>query len=231
MGRFLVVLAVTAGFVGFAACSGSDGDAGARGTDGGGAGQSDAGDGSSPSPLDGGADDSATDAPEDSTGADTSVSKPFTLTSIAISDNALIPPTYTCNGVNQSPPLAWADPPDGTKSFAVVVRDIDAPSATDNYHWVIYDIDATNTGLAANVAAVALPPSPQGAKQTYWSFGNDYSYRGPCPPAGVHRYVFTVYALPDALLPGGPSTSPNVIDSAIQARKIGSATFTGKYTQ
>ncbi len=103
-----------------------------------------------------------------------------------------IPEKYTCDGPDVSPPLAWTNAPAGTKSFALIADDPDAPGGIW-VHWVVYNLPPTLTALAENT-----PPSPQlpdGAKQGVNDFGQT-GYRGPCPPAGrLHRYVFNIYAL------------------------------------
>lgn len=236
MRRLLVRLSVTATIAAFAACSSSSGDGNggsgsgtdgsAEGASGDGAGGSNDGSGN----TDGASEDASLDAPGDVT--DGAAPLPFTLTSTAFVNNGFIPPIHTCtNGSNVSPPLSWANAPPGTQSYAVVVRDLHPPLGDANYHWVIYDIAAVNTGLPSGVVAVAQPPIPQGAKQTYWSFSSDYSYLGPCPPTGIHDYQFTVYSFATTLLPIGPSTSPSTVDAVIQANKTGSATLTAKYMQ
>ena len=58
----------------------------------------------------------------------------FSLTSPAFRDGGQIPTKYTGDGENLSPPLEWSDAPAGTKSFALVVEDPDAPSGTFR-HW------------------------------------------------------------------------------------------------
>jgi Raf kinase inhibitor-like YbhB/YbcL family protein len=98
---------------------------------------------------------------------------------------------FGCTGENISPAIAWSGAPAGTRSYAVVVHDPDAPTGVGFFHWIVVDIPATETGLARG-AATALP---QGARSTYTDFGGP-GYGGPCPPPGSpHRYVFTVYAL------------------------------------
>lgn len=178
--------------------------------------------------------DSATDAPTDgSSDADANVTPgTFTLTSTAFASSGSIPAVYTCNGTNVSPPLAWTDAPAGTQSYAVVMRDLSL-GASPNYHWVIYDIPAATTSLPQAVDnTVASPAIPAGAKQTYWSFSADYSYRGPCPPSGTHDYQFTVYSFATATIPvGALETDPAAADLVIQANKTGSAALTGKYMQ
>lgn len=177
--------------------------------------------------------DSAADGPTDASSDQDASTTPgtFTLTSTAFAANASIPAVHTCNGTNVSPPLTWTDAPAGTQSYAVVMRDLSL-GASPNYHWVIYDIPAATTSLPQGVESVASPSVPAGAKQTYWSFGAQYSYRGPCPPSGTHDYQFTVYSFATATIPAGaPATDPAAQDAIIQANKTGSATLTGKYMQ
>src|SRR5438034_2948414 len=52
------------------------------------------------------------------------------VTSTAFKDGAAIPRTYTCDGKDRSPPLQWSGAPDGTKSFALICDDPDAPKKT-----------------------------------------------------------------------------------------------------
>src|SRR5438093_1745021 len=70
----------------------------------------------------------------------------LSLTSGAFQDGQPIPKQYTCDGANQSPALAWGDPPQGTKSFALVIDDPDAPSGTFR-HWGAYDIPASTRSV------------------------------------------------------------------------------------
>ena len=88
----------------------------------------------------------------------------FTLTSAAFKNNAAIPEKYSfnamgCTGENISPPLEWKNPPAGTKSFALMVHDPDAPTGSGWWHWVVYNIpaDATSLPEGADGAAATLP--------------------------------------------------------------------------
>jgi Raf kinase inhibitor-like YbhB/YbcL family protein len=103
-----------------------------------------------------------------------------------ITEGEPIPRRYTCDGEDVSPPLRWSGIPQDTVALALVVDDPDAPRGTFT-HWVVVDIDPGVTSLARG-------QSPQGAQQIANSAGRA-SYMGPCPPSGVHRYRFTVYAL------------------------------------
>jgi Raf kinase inhibitor-like YbhB/YbcL family protein len=102
-------------------------------------------------------------------------------------DNQNLDPKFTCDGQDISPHLRWGEAPEGTKSFALSCVDPDAPGG-DFIHWLMINIPATTTELPQGAA---LPP---GAVEIANDFGKT-SYGGPCPPSGVHRYVFTVYAL------------------------------------
>src|SRR5512143_3180484 len=121
------------------------------------------------------------------------------LTSSAFAPNADIPSLYTCEGRDQSPPLAWSGVPAGTKSLALIVDDPDAPDPAAPkmtwVHWVLYNLPPTATGLGEAVKPDALPAGTREGR-------NDWkrtSWGGPCPPIGRHRYFFKLYAL-DALL-------------------------------
>jgi Raf kinase inhibitor-like YbhB/YbcL family protein len=116
----------------------------------------------------------------------------LTLSTSAFKPGGEIPRQHTCEGADQSPALTWSGAPAGTKSFALIADDPDAPVGTW-VHWVVYDLPGDATGL------------PQGvpAKDTVSGDGkqgvNDFrkvGYGGPCPPPGKpHRYFFKLYAL------------------------------------
>ena len=126
------------------------------------------------------------------------------LTSSAFTEGGTIPDKYTGVGKDVSPPLAWANAPEGTKSFALICDDPDAPSRSKPrpegpwVHWVIYNIPAEAAELSEAVPRKADLADPAGARQGKNDFGSDnVGYRGPLPPegSGPHRYFFKVYAL------------------------------------
>jgi Raf kinase inhibitor-like YbhB/YbcL family protein len=120
----------------------------------------------------------------------------FELTSEAFKPGGTIPRVYTCEGADQSPPLGWQGAPVGTKSFALIVKDPDAPGRTF-IHWVIYDLPASVHRLATNVAKTAT--TAEGASQGSNS-RESLGFTGPCPPPGPpHHYHFQLFAL-DAML-------------------------------
>ncbi|HEY5341022.1 MAG TPA: YbhB/YbcL family Raf kinase inhibitor-like protein [Candidatus Aquilonibacter sp.] len=112
------------------------------------------------------------------------------LTSATFASGTVVPRTmvaHECGGANVSPALAWRAVPPGTRSFALIVHDPDAPTPGGFYHWVVYDIPASTRGLSPRT----LPPGRSGRNGT-----GSVGYFGPCPPPGkVHHYHVTLYAL------------------------------------
>lgn len=120
----------------------------------------------------------------------------FTLTSTAFTEGNSIPTRHACDGENLSPALNWTDPPAGTKSFAMIMDDPDAPMGTWD-HWLLFDLDPELRGLPE-----AAGNDPEGEDFQGIAGNNSWNvlrYGGPCPPGGVHRYFFKFYAL-DTLL-------------------------------
>jgi Raf kinase inhibitor-like YbhB/YbcL family protein len=139
----------------------------------------------------------------------------FALSIPVFQPGLAIPARYTCDGAGISPPLRWRSPPRGTKAFAVFVIDIDAGPFT---HWTVWDLPASRRGLVAGTTW-----SLQGRN----SFGR-IGYGGPCPPAGRHRYVFTLYALRRKLgLPRGAGTAE--FSRALVSGVIATSTVTATY--
>lgn len=140
---------------------------------------------------------------------------PFALTSSVMKEGEYIEAKYRCNV--PSPDLSWTPGPAGTQSYAVVFRD----QGNGFYHWTIFDIPATERGLPANVPVVPEPDAPKGAKQgPIWSGRKGFG--GPC--GGDSTYVFTVYALNVAKLPGVTTNSAAAaVVRAIEAHDLASA--------
>lgn len=148
------------------------------------------------------------------------------LESSAFSEGGMIPREYTCDGSDVSPPLSWSGAPDGTKSFALICDDPDAPGKTW-VHWVLYDLPAGVGKLPRGVPGRAAL-SGGGTQGT-----NDFrkiGYGGPCPPGGTHRYVFKLYALDTELKLGAGATKGDA-ERAMKGHVLGQATLTGKYSR
>ena len=134
-----------------------------------------------------------------------------------------------CGGKNVSPALEWRNPPAGTRSFALLMHDPDAPEAHGFWHWVVYDIPATTTSLPAGAGDVRKNLVPAGVIQGRSDFGGA-GYGGPCPPPGSpHRYVFRLYALPVARLNVPPEASGTIVSSYASASALGSAQLIARY--
>jgi len=131
----------------------------------------------------------------------TTATETLTLSSPAFRDGEPIPRHFTGDGMDVSPPLAWGDPPPGTKSFALVCDDPDAPRGVW-VHWLLYDLPRTTRRLPEGVPAD--PDLDDGSRQGANDFGY-VGYGGPAPPRGApHRYFFKLYALDTELnLPSG----------------------------
>lgn len=180
------------------------------------------------------------DASTDSSTVDSSVDAPidarpggaFTLTSMTITEGGVIPRTHACTqaaGMNLSPQLAWANPPAGTMSFAIVFTDIFSPTQPF-VHSVIYDIPATLTGVPPDVEKVYAPTDVAGAHQTLGYNNTTRGYLGPCPNA-MHTYEFALYALPTATLPGSNmGTTRAAAVTAIMANDLAVTKLTGTFT-
>jgi len=123
----------------------------------------------------------------------------FRLTSPAFEDGQRMPKKYTGDGADLSPPLAWTDPSEGTKAFALLCDDLDAPRGPWN-HWVIWNLPADLRKLSEGIPKQKTLPDLGGARQGNNSWPR-IGYGGPTPPrgTGTHRYVFTLYALDTAL--------------------------------
>jgi len=144
----------------------------------------------------------------------------------AFKPGGMIPAKYTCDGADTSPPLTWSDPPAGTKSFALIMDDPDAPVGIW-VHWVIWNIPATARALEESVPKTASLPN--GARQGTNDFKR-IGYGGPCPPSGTHRYFFKLYALGTTLsLP--PETTKSVLEDTMRRHILAQSELIGKYAR
>ncbi len=153
-----------------------------------------------------------------------SVGATMELTSASFHDGR-IPQTFTCDGSDQSPQLAWTTPPAATKSLALVVTDPDAPSGVFT-HWLLYNLPPATRQLAE--CQTKVPELPDGSHQGRNDFDR-IGYGGPCPPRGsVHRYFFRLYALdaPLNLVPGVPR---NQLETAMQGHILAQGELIARY--
>lgn len=146
------------------------------------------------------------------------------LTSTAVAEGQTIPARYTCDGGDVSSPLAWTDPPEGTKTLAIISDDPDAPMGTW-VHWVLYNLPPKTRQLPE--AFPADEQLPDGTRQGRTDFGRT-GYGGPCPPSGTHQYFFKLYAL-DAVLDLAPGATAKQLKRAIEGHTLARAVLMGTY--
>lgn len=147
------------------------------------------------------------------------------IKSPAFQNGGDIPRKYTCDGTDLSPPLRWENPPAGTKGFALVADDPDAPVGTW-VHWVIYDLPPETRELAEGLATSDTLPG--GVKQGINDF-RKVGYGGPCPPRGpAHRYFFKLYALDTETKLKPRATKQHLLD-AIKGHIVAEAQLIGRY--
>ncbi len=138
----------------------------------------------------------------------------------------MIPSLYTCDGQDISPDLHWDAPPTGTQSLALIVDDPDAPGEIF-VHWVLYDLPPEIHQLPKAIATQTELPG--GGVQGKNDFGN-LGYGGPCPPNGIHRYLFKLYALDRQLgLKSGATKAQ--LEAAMNGHILAAAELIGRYAR
>lgn len=157
------------------------------------------------------------------------------ISSRAFEDNARIPLEYTCDvggltaktgGVN--PPLHIDDIPDGAKSLVLIMEDPDSPVGTWD-HWVVFNMPVQSESFYIEEGA-----EPEGDQGLNGAGG--LGYYNPCPNAGEHRYIFTVYALDGGIdLPQGAS-KVEVLEAIMNedpktAKILAMVSLTGRYSR
>jgi Raf kinase inhibitor-like YbhB/YbcL family protein len=152
----------------------------------------------------------------------------LTLTSTAFEHGAGIPPEYTCDGADRSPPLQWSGAPPGTRAFALIVDDPDAPDPSAPkmtwVHWVLYDLPPDASALPDGVPAGALPAGTREGTNNWKRTG----YGGPCPPIGRHRYFHKLFAL-DAPLGDLHRPTADRLTAAMEGHVLARAELMGTY--
>ena len=142
------------------------------------------------------------------------------VSSSAFTEGGNIPPKFTCDGEDTSPPLKTEGIPENAKAVVMIVDDPDAPGGLFN-HWLVWNIDPKTTSLEEGKA-------PAGVTGTN-DFGKS-AYGGPCPPSGSHRYSFKVFAL-DQQLQLRAGAKRKEVDAAIKGHVIGQGELMGRYSK
>jgi Raf kinase inhibitor-like YbhB/YbcL family protein len=167
----------------------------------------------------------------------------FTVSSTSMTDGARIPIRFAaddpkrpcrpgsdeicpCPGQNVSPHLRWRNAPEGTKSFAILMYDIDGRSGSGVSHWVAYNIAPTVTELLEGDGTAGRKfTGGQGTR-------GEASYLGPCPPRGdgPHHYTFTVIALDlEPTLP--PDLTREAFLEAVSGHQLAASSIGGLFAR
>ena len=149
------------------------------------------------------------------------------LSSPAFAEGKPVPDKNARDHADLSPELSWSGAPEGTKSFALVCDDADAPRPTPWVHWVYFDIPASAAGLPEGVAKDERPKT--GGVQGRNDYG-DVGWGGPQPPRGhgVHHYEFRLSAL-DTLLNLPPGSTKDEVEKAMRGHVLALAKTMGTY--
>ena len=140
------------------------------------------------------------------------------LLSESFEHEEMIPEIYTCKGKNISPELHWDEVPPNVKSFCLIMEDPDAP-AGNWIHWILVNISFMTRSIKENSI-------PQDSIVGFNSWKKT-TYGGPCPPSGIHRYFFRIYAL-DKIL-DNKNYSKAELEIAIKSHVVDDAILMGKF--
>jgi len=158
---------------------------------------------------------------------------PFTVSITGFADNAILTTDmaydksdaggHPCGGVNEAPGLSWANPPERTASYAIIIVDPGGAGGSGVYHLVTYNIPASATGIsAADVAAAKYTPGH--------ITGGLIGYRGPCPGVGdaPHHYDVILFAL-DTLPQFPPDLDRDGLLAAMKGHVLGATTTSFRF--
>ena len=149
------------------------------------------------------------------------------LKSLAFRDNGELPKLYTCDSSSRiNPPLSISEVPLHTKSFVLILEDPDIPQVSKQNlniqawdHWILFNISHDIREIEENTIPIGVA-----GKNT----NGNTQYAPPCPPYGIHRYIFKLYALDTTLsLPEG-SIKDEILD-AMQGHILDEAELIGRY--
>jgi len=162
----------------------------------------------------------------------------FRLTSPGSFDNAMLPPKSAgnfaknpnCTGQNVSPPLAWINAPDKTRSFAIIWDDQAGRAGLGVSHAVIYGIPANVTSFAEG----ELGGAPTAGRFVPGKNVLGMHWLGPCAPKGYapQHYVMTIIAttVEPGELPAG-LTKPELLKALEGGKALRAASLALRFAQ
>ncbi|MEO0237211.1 MAG: YbhB/YbcL family Raf kinase inhibitor-like protein [candidate division WOR-3 bacterium] len=140
---------------------------------------------------------------------------------------SFIPKKFSYKGENISPKIEIRNIPEKTKSLLLIMEDPDAP-AGKFIHWIVFNILPSDSFI------------PEGFSKNSFRLGNgilqglnslnQYSYFGPHPPFGTHRYFFKVFAL-DTFLPQDSTLTETKILKIVTNHIISYGELVGKFSK
>lgn len=144
----------------------------------------------------------------------------FAMSSNDFKNGGPLPLDDSCDGSHRRPILSWSQPPEGTRSYALIVDDPDAPGGTF-HHWGAYDIPA-------NLRAFGSAPNPG---RSAINDANTPGYTAACPPRGdkPHHYHFKLYALDVPQLQVDDNVKVQQVEEAAKKHMIGRAEIVATY--
>jgi Raf kinase inhibitor-like YbhB/YbcL family protein len=152
------------------------------------------------------------------------------LNSPAFEEGGTVPKVHTCDGKDTSPPLAWSGVPASARSLALILEDPDGPMGTFT-HWILFNLPPDAKELTEGLShgeQVHIGSNGPSARQGKNGFGK-FGYGGPCPPKGnMHRYIFRLYALDQAIDPM-QGTSREAFLYAVKGHVVAEGRLTGKF--
>ena len=143
------------------------------------------------------------------------------IQSEAFDNETKIPSKYTCDGENISPPLTISQVPEKTESLVLIVEDPDAPDGNFT-HYLAWNINPKTTEISEG----KLPLDAVIGKN---DFGDNF-YGGPCPPSGIHRYNFKLFAL-NSVINLDKNSNQKTLEEVIEEHVIGEAKIVGLYSK
>lgn len=142
---------------------------------------------------------------------------PLIVSSPEFPPEGLIPERFTCNGADKvNPVLVIDNVPEGTQSMVLIMEDPDTAHGTFT-HWVLFDIQPANS-IDENTDQGVSGVNQKG----------EMGYTPPCPPDGIHRYFFHVFAL-DRGLNLRPGSDRKAVEEAMKPHVMASGTLMGRY--